>query len=96
MAQPHPGRGGRKEAAAVLAEELFQMARHPDPGAGADLTGYLHISVAPLRALLVRCHRQGKEPLHALKSEISGLLGVLSASHDQALARGDIKSVSYN
>ncbi len=66
------------------------MAGHPDSGTGADLAGYLHISVAPLRSQLFRCSRQRKEPLHTLQGEISGLLCVLSASHGLAFASRDI------
>jgi hypothetical protein len=74
----------------VFAKKPLQMARNPDSGAGADLAGYLHISIAPFRMSLLRCSRQRKEPLHALQSEISALFSVLSASHGLGFASRDI------
>jgi len=47
--QPYSSGRRGKEAAAVPAKEPFQQPWHSHSGAGADLPGYLHISVASLR-----------------------------------------------
>ena len=65
----------------MSAKEPFQRAGHSDSGAGANLPGDLHISVAPLRVGRVRCCRQRKEPIHALQRQISGFVAVFSPSH---------------
>lgn len=67
----------------MSAVKTLQEAGHSDPGAGADSSGDLHISPAPLGMNPVRLFRQNKEPLHALEGQISGLMVVLSPSHGQ-------------
>jgi hypothetical protein len=74
----------------MLAKTPLQVARNPDPGAGADLASYLNISIAPFGMSLLSCSRQRKEPLHALQGEISAFFSVLSASHGLAFASRDI------
>jgi hypothetical protein len=69
----------------VPAKEPLQKARHSDSGAGADATGYLHISVASFWMVNVRFGCQHKEPIHALQGEVSRLVVVLSASHSHLL-----------
>jgi hypothetical protein len=48
---------------------------------GADLSRYLDIAIAPLRVQLMFRSCKRKEPLHALSGQVSGLMGILPASH---------------
>ena len=66
VAQSDSQPGSREIAVTVLAESLFQMIRNPNKRAGANLSGYLHISIASFWVLLVFGISQSEKYLHAL------------------------------
>jgi len=67
----------------VPAEEALVPNWHSHSNATADLSGYLHISLAPLRMSQMRIISQRKKPLDSLHRQISGFMAILFSSHGQ-------------
>lgn len=70
VAQTRSCAGGREVAATVLAEQALQMARHPDPRAGANLAGDMDVSIASVWVKLMSIGGKLEEPGHAFPGNL--------------------------